>query len=247
MNVVVGSSRAFNLKPLLPAGTKVQAIPSAKLKALTTTALSITPPSYSLNSRAHVYFICGIPDISELVQSPKLSKPYYAYAEAIYIETPELTIERYKKDLIESQKTILKHGALPIFATIPSYNIETYNNYLLTKKRKTKILYHQDHYSEMQENLELVIITINKFITELNKKVGASTPFLHDTIRENRGTRGSRYSVYNWSRLFDGLHAGPKLTIKWAKVISKCIDCNQKNEEEEVGSPKRSWKKHRFA
>ena len=100
----------------------------------------------------------------------------------------------------------------------------------------------------MQSSLEQAIIEINKNISQLNTKVGASTPFLHETLKEHRGKKGKRYSVYKWDRLRDGLHANDDLSKKWAKILSNCFRINaEKEEEEEEGerSPKRSWKKLR--
>ena len=85
----------------------------------------------------------------------------------------------------------------------------------------------------MQSNLEQVIISINKTITNLNKSVGASTPFLHDTIKESRGRKEKRYVIYKWNRLRDGLHAGDSLMLKWADVLKNCFQLNDAREEVE--------------
>ena len=131
-----------------------------------------------------------------------------------------------------------------------TYNIQIYNNILLkgnpvTKKRpKTKYLLHTDSYDIMQHNLGPVIDEINGYISKLNKKVGASTPFLHDTIKEYRGRKGSRYFVYKWDRFEDGLHANEKLKERWGEVLSNTMRINDaKDEPEGDCSPKRSWKR----
>ena len=225
-----GSTEEFNLESLLPRGTRVYAESGGKLKGLTQAAISMTPPPYRQKRRTHVYFVCCVPDITELLKSetPKV----YKYRETIFVENPELAIDRVASLLRESQRDILKHGALPIYATIPLANLEIYNNYCLRKK-KTSILYHTAHYEEMQTNLDTVIIRINKIITELNKSVGASTPFLHDTLRESRGRKGRRYSVNKWDRPRDGLHAGNSLMLKWAESLENCFKLNDAREEVE--------------
>ena len=241
MDVVATSSRGFgpteefNLEALLPAGTRVYAEGGGKLKSLTQTAISMTPPPYRQKRRTHIYFICCIPDITELIKSenPKT----YKYRETIFIENPDLAIDRVNSLLRESQRDVLRHGALPIYATTPLANLEIYNNYCLSpppyRKKKTSILYHSAHYEEMQNNLDQVIISINKTISNLNKSVGAATPFLHDTLKESRGRKKKRYFIYKWDRLRDGLHAGESLMLKWAEVLNNCFRLNDAREEVE--------------
>ena len=246
MDVVVASSRGRNIKKHLPLGTICDFKSGGKLKTLTPIAKAITP-TYNQPRRPHVYFLCGVPDISELVKSPNQNE--YFYREAIYVEKPEATFERVTKLLDKSQRDILKHGALPVFATIPQFNIEIYNNYMLTDERpQTNHLHHttQD-YNVMQKNLMEAIDRINGYISHINKKVGASTPFLHDTVKQYRGRKGKRYYAYMWGRYRDGLHPGDDLLKKWAEVLSNTFRINrEKDVPDEESSPKRAWKKTRF-
>ena len=198
MDVVLASSRGFDLEELLPAGTRLEPVNGGKLKQLTARAKSMLPLGCKYASRPHVYFVCGIPDISELAKSP--NQQLYFYREAIYVESPSETFETVKKLLDNAQRCIIERGALPIFSTIPQYNIEIYNNHMLTDKRpKTAHLHHtQADYKIMQQNLSEAIDTLNGYISTINKKVGASTPFLHDTIKESRSRKGRRYYAYRW-------------------------------------------------
>ena len=254
MDVVVASSRGFELeeglkkefKDIFPPGTLIKAITGGKLKHLTPLAKELTP-SYTHSKRPHIYFVCGVPDISEIVRSP--NKTHYFYKEVIYVEEPEKTIERVKELLDTTQRDIIKHGALPVFSTIPQFNIEIYNNHMLTcKKPKTKHLHHtKTDYDTMQKNLMQSIDQINGYISHINKKVGASTPFLHDTVKESRARKGSKYYAYKWKRYRDGLHAGEYLTKTWAQVLSNTMRINRaKEDSDDEGSPKRAWKKTRF-
>ena len=246
MNVVVASSRGFGLKEHLPQGTVLKCIPGGKLKTLTPLAKSLTPYAYKFRTRPHIYFLCGVPNISELIKSP--DNDTYEYREVIFVEDTTTVIDRYQRELESAQREIIKHGALPIFATIPQFNIEIYNNHLLTRdERGTSYLHQSSDYKIMQDNLMTTIDQLNTFIYNLNRKVEASTPFLHDTIKECRGRKGARYYICKWNRLDDGLHAGDALKKKWANVLENCFRLNQEREEPEEGSsPKRSWKKCRF-
>ena len=72
-----------------------------------------------------------------------------------------------------------------------------------------------------------------------------STPFLHDTITENRGRNQERYLIYRWDLLRDGLHASDILADKWASVLQNCYRLNRQNDDsdEENRSPKRSLRR----
>ena len=247
MDVVVGSSRAFDIVPHMSPGTTVEALPGGKLKNLVPLAKTITPPTYKLSRRPHIYFLCGVPDLSELIKSPE-HHPYH-YKEVIYVEEPSDTINRYKIALDYAQREIVRHGALPVFATIPQFSLEIYNKHMHTcKPPKTQHSHHTADYTTMQHNLQEAIDAINGYISSINKKVGASTPFLHDTVRQCRGRKGRRYYVYKWDRYRDGLHAGDYLAKQWASVLENTFRLNRERDEdqEEPVSPKRSWKKCRF-
>ena len=246
MNVVVASSRGFDIQEHLPEGTISESKAGGKLiKTLTPLAKSLTPYANQHYKRPHIYFVCGIPDITELIKSPENS-PYH-YREVIFVEEPSICIKRYQNDLETCQREILRHGALPIFATIPQYSIEIYNNHILTCKHpKTSHLHHNLDYKTMQTNMVETIDSINGIISRMNKTVGASTPFLHHTVKEYRGKKGSRYYVYRYDRYRDGLHAGENLAKKWADSLGNAFVLNQRRDiSEDEGSPKRSWKKCR--
>ena len=140
------------------------------------------------------------------------------------------------------QSLILKRKALPVFSTIPKFNLTKYNNSLLTEG-KTSDLRFSNQYEKMQDAINTVVDSINDYILQLNIKTRVSTPFLHHTVMERRGRKGNRYYIYKWELYYDGLHASNELKDEWAKVISKAITLNERLEDsDEEGSPKRSWK-----
>ena len=140
------------------------------------------------------------------------------------------------------QSKIMAHGALPIFATIPKFHLETYNNTML-KHCKTSIHLHRDFYPEMQERLNITIDKINEFICQINRRQRVSIPFLHTTIMKRRGRKKTSYYIYHWHLLDDGLHPSDQLKEQWANSISAAIRKNRTKDDSDSDphSPKRSW------
>ena len=242
MNVIVSSSRGGPLKRRLPPGTTVNSTPGGKLKGLTNTAVRLLPPPHRLPNKTHVYFVCGVPDITEKIDST--NRRHYNYREIIYVSDPARTIEKLKTQFETTQSEILQHGVIPIFATIPKFNLSIYNLYL-RKTNRTSVLYHTDHYKEMQNITNTIINELNGHLSKLNKKVKMSTPFLHDTITEYRGHKQECYLIYRWDLLRNGLHASDVLADKWASVLQNCFRLNRQNDDsDDVNrSLKRSWRR----
>ena len=94
MNVIVSSSRGGPLKRRLPPGTTVNSTPGGKLKGLTNTAVRLLPPPHCLPNKTHVYFVCGVPDITEKIDST--NRRHFHYREIIYVSDPATTIEKLK-------------------------------------------------------------------------------------------------------------------------------------------------------
>lgn len=236
MNIVVSSSRGVGLSEHLPTGTWVSIAEGGKLKSLLETAKEMLPPPHGLSRRYHVYFLCGVPDITRLIK--KYSEHY---RECVYDEDPSATADRYHAELGDCQKEILKCGALPIFCSITKVNIAKYNlSCLLTNKTSTLRL--TDQYQHMQSNLNQTIDTINNHIYTLNKKIGVSTPFLQHTISERRGKKSHRFYIQKWELLYDGLHTSDTLRPIWGKVLTKAMSLNDNLEDsEEEETVKRPW------
>ena len=238
MSIILATSRGADLADHLPFGTTVKVMPGAKLQDLKDEAKKILPPPSSrIVRRQHVYFLCGVPDLSTLQKnnSPK-------YRECIYNFEPLTKAQQYQNQLRECRDEILRCGALPIFATIPKFNLEIYNNHLLAKNYTTYLQY-QDDYKEMQTKLNTTIDSVNTYIYSLNKDTNVSTPFIHCSIMQRRGSHPNRYYVLQWEKFRDGLHASKSLSITWAEAFNKSMDknCHLEDSDNE-GSPKRSWR-----
>ena len=226
MNIIVASSRGHGLQEHLADDVTVYVRFGATLATLKAEAESKTAPSTGLGRRDHIYFLSGITDLTKLI---KIKQNHYR--ECIFEEEPSEAADRYMALVEDCQRFFLQRGALPIFATVPKMHIEKYNSYLL-EKRKTLFLNFTDKYSEMQSKLDTTIDDVNDRIYNINNNIQATTPFLHYTIKERRGT-GCRYMIYRWDLLYDGLHAEDILHPKWAKAFTKAITQNSLLEDQE--------------
>ena len=110
------------------------------------------------------------------------------YRECIYSEESQVTIDRFTTELQSCKDYLVRHGALPIFATVPRLSIANYNNFFVSHNT-TSFLRYSAEYPAMQGKLNTTIDTINDFIYNLNKSTGVSTPFLHISIMEQRGSK----------------------------------------------------------
>ena len=238
MNIIVASSRGFGLEKYLPANTSIHAKSGGTLKELRKKAKELIPPPYGLSRRPHVYFLGGVPNISRLIKEPGNH-----YKECIYDENPSETSDHFYNELLKTQNSMLKRGALPIFCTVPKFNLTLYNNDLLTRNR-TSALHYTSQYEDMQKNLNTAIDSINSHIYQTNLKTKVSTPFLHCSVMERRGRKNKRYYIYKWELYTDGLHATDDLQKIWMKAIEKAIKLNENLEDsdDEEKSPKRSWR-----
>ena len=110
-------------------------------------------------------------------------------------------------------------------------------------------------YPEMQKKLNECLEKINSKIHTINKQIGVSTPFIHETIRERRGKPKKRHYSYSFDKFADGLHApndleqplNNHLLLEWSGIIGHAIrnNVNKHEDTELVGSRERSWKRPR--
>ena len=242
MDIVVASSRGRGLEGLLPSGTTLRWESSAGYQVLRNKALALLPPPNSQKERPHVYFLCGVCDITE-----KIGKKRDQYAECLFTKDSAHVIENIKNEIALCRSSVIRRGGLPIFATIPRLNLCIYNNSLLSKKY-TKHLLHSDKYPEMQTQINEIIDKINIYICETNRNLEVSIPFLHTTIMKRSGKKGRTHYRYLWNLFEDGLHAGIELNKLWAESLTIAMGKNREKEQindDEMRSPKRSWRQEK--
>ena len=138
---------------------------------------------------------------------------------------------------------MIRRRALPIFATITRISIADYNNWFV-EKNMTSVLKHSENYPQMQSDVNTIIDTLNDHIYEINKLTNVSTPFLHTTIMEKRGSKKSRrgrYYKYRYDMLYDGCHPSYQLCDLWSESLSKAMSKNDDLEDSDSDSmPKRA-------
>ena len=253
MNILLATSRGGGLETLIKGKNTINknhVILGAPLSKLTERATTIIPPRHTTILPSHVYILAGVPDISKKIKGRKGQK----YTECIYTDTPDNTIASLITAINTCADTIKGQGATPIFCTITDINIKDYNTHLL-KEGKTLHLHHTHQYENMQASVEFITVNVNNHIITINKENGVSTPFLHMAIKQRRGQKPNHYYKTIWNRLKDGVHGTYKTRKLWADSISSAIKINRGekkrkrdsglNEDDEVLSPKRSWKKER--
>ena len=236
--IVMASSRGKGLGAYLPEGTLVSVSDGATLGDLQEAAKEFLPPPSGLacGYRYHMYFLCGVPNITRLV---KCSKEHYR--ECIYDEDPLVTAERYLAELGGCQKDMMAKGVLPVFCSITKVNLYHYNQSFINKKWTSSLKY-QDQYPIMQGNLDRAIDLINSHITKTNKKIGVATPYLNQAIIERRGPTNARYYIYKWELMTDGLHPKKdKLCPKWGAIMSRAMAKNDLLEDSDDESSVRPW------
>ena len=232
-NVVIATSRGRELKKHLPESVLVRYDGGASLEQLMEKAMTITTPTYHRNKRYHIYFVGGIPNITRLIKNRSEN-----YRECVYDQDPSVTASKFLEKITEMQNVFLQRGALPIFATVPRVNLAKYNMYFILNGM-TKQLKFSDQYATMQSKFDEALHTINNHIFETNQKVKVTTPLLHMTIRERRGSK-KRYVAWKWELLYDGVHATEPLRKTWAGVLKEAMDENGKLEDAgEQDPPKR--------
>ena len=246
INIIAADSRGGGLEILLPEGIKQKTIVSVTsgkgYQVICDEALALLPPPHlSLKSIYHVYFCCGINDVTDLLVSKEVK-----YKECVMLFSAETIFEKVSILINDCRQAIIKRGAVPIFATIPKMNLADYNNHLLYKAKfykRTKFVVHSEFYPDMQTRLNQAIDKINNYICETNRKLEVSIPFLHTTIMKRCGSKKTKvYYKYLWDLLHDGLHAGDELNGKWAETLCIAIGKNRsRGDVAECLSPKRSW------
>jgi hypothetical protein len=98
----------------------------------------------------------------------------------------ENTVRETKCAISDLQNFILRHDAIPVFATIYPSSINEWNQHRLDQK-KTEVLIHTENYESMQSKLVSMIYDINSFIMERNIDLKVSTPLTHKCLWHNRG------------------------------------------------------------
>jgi len=244
MNILVASSRGGGLaRRITKHQVKCRVTSGGKISELTKEAVTLIPPVHRYRLKTHVYIMAGLPDITVKTKSTHQGE---IYTEVTYTEDIQDTVNRVTNEIKIGEEKIKEAGATPIFCTITSCSIESYNQHLLTSG-STKHLLHQNSYKEMQSNLESAIKEVNAFIISTNNANNISTPYCHSVIHRRRGAK-KNYFKWVYENLWDGVHGTDNTKEGWANCISCAIKANRTedtSESDECKSPKRSWQQEK--
>ena len=167
-----------------------------------------------------VYFVCGIPDVCELVRD-KNSKYEESYIDTVVDE--EVIVKTYMDKLEMVSNRIRNMGHHVVFATIVTKNFEKWNTHRLSVG-KTLYLAYETQYPKMQERLNAVLLALNQRIVALNVKNQVATPLLHNYIHQRCQNGKIRYK---YTKLIDGVHPSPDVGQKWFDHITSVIAENE--------------------
>lgn len=145
------------------------------------------------NERTHYYIFTGICDITKKLSGRN-------YQEVIYVNDGSL-MDNIKNKITTLEKFIFDQGAVPIFCTIPSMQIQVWNEHRLASNKTSSLVY-QESYYQMQIDLELTIDHINDFLTKCNLNNGVATPLTHTALFRQK--HGKRFILHKC--LHDGCH-----------------------------------------
>lgn len=225
MNIIVATSRGRGLAELEKKRDDVvlSVHPGAKLTRLEQEAISLLQNLASSCPKPKVYFVAGLPDVTQ-----KVKRHFYLRGKRQYYEEvilPKIDTNQIITDvttrLYSVADNILKLNATPIFSTICPMSIATWNNVRLSQ-HKTAYLSSFHDYPEMQSKQETVIAELNRIIHTLNRSINVHTPRLCNTVMYRRkGHLRCRYG-----KLSDGVHASKKLSDTWIDIIDNILNLN---------------------
>ena len=163
--------------------------------------------------RTKFYIMAGICNLTTKLTS-------YKYQEVVF-RNSESTIQTALVELNDLSKEIKKQGAIPIFCTIPTMHLQTWNE-LQLKQRKTNTLTYQSEYCTMQVDLAAALKIVNQKIIELNNLNGVSTPFIDNTMLRTKHQK--TYTLYK--HLSDGCHPSEPMLDKIVKCFNRAFTLN---------------------
>ena len=224
MNILVGDSRAKGLGSYyqLRGNLEVWAKSGAGIRAIEGMVndhfIMYHGGQPLFTEKTHYYISAGICDMTKRIQS----KPQQ-YEEVTYMDAPSETLHKMTSQLKKIQTQVLNLGATPIFTTIYSLDLATWNNIRLNQ-RKTSVLNYESDYNSMQIALNEAISLVNDAIITLNKNMMVATPMIHKCLLHN-----VRKGIKHWQyhKLVDGCHPNEPIKEDIANSLNRAIQLNR--------------------
>jgi len=208
---IYGTSRANGLKEHVK--VPVKHYPGKKIEFIVDKALNDLK---NYDGNKFLYLMAGIPDVTHKFED-KNAANQIIYQEVVFNYQPNMLFNF--KQLMDGTKQLLSDiHCIPIFATIPTMNLLNWNT-IRYAQGKTRYLKYENDYGLMQDNLNYLLLDINKSIITFNNLNGKKNPHLHQLSELCRHGR----RIYYYNRYVDGVHPDGNLLAKWGNCLNKTI------------------------
>lgn len=163
------------------------------------------------------------------------------------IANEELNLRNLFEEIEQTETKLEKNKSIKIiFATIPTMNLQKWNETRKQQKR-TKYLQLEERYEEMQNKINENVWEINRNFIRINTASNYYTPYIHTTIEVNVPVkRAGTRKRYNYRKLSDGIHPCDAMILQMKERFLKAINLNRENQiessDESDKEEKRSWK-----
>ena len=223
MDFLGGSSRVWSVENLFQSTlSQVVVVPGGKLRVITQALCDLIDKYEPVWRQTHpthpniAYVVGGIPDITTRLQGNGWGPRY----EEVVMDTEVgTTLDYMNAELRSSEKLLKEKGVVPIFATVATMDIETWNKHRMTK-RKTSCLLYKDRYCNMQMDLNEAIFGVNDIIRQINAENDVKGPEFSRYImtpREGCTDRETKFKIRTGPAKFtDGCHPSPSLSAEWS-------------------------------
>ena len=126
-----------------------------------------------------LYLMAGIPDVTNELEEKNAANKIIDQ-EVVFNYEPNMLF--HFKQLMDGTKQLLSNiDCIPIFATIPTMNLPNWNT-IRYAQGKTNYLKYENDYGLMQDNLNYLLLDVNKSIITFNNLNGKKT-FIYINFR----------------------------------------------------------------
>ena len=202
--------------------SQVVVVPGGKVRTITEAICDLIDLYEPVWRQTHptqpniAYVVGGIPDLSTRLQGNGWGSRYEEVVMDYDINT---ALDYINAELRASEKRIKRKGALPVFATVATMDLKTWNESRLAKS-KTSCLLYQESYADMQVKLNEAVFGTNDIIRQINAENGMRTPDLARYImtpREGCSGLPKKFKIRTGPKKFtDGCHPTPALAKDWS-------------------------------
>ena len=223
MDFLGGSSRVWAVENLFQSTlSQVVVVPGGKFRTITqalSDLIDMYEPLWKQTHPTHpniAYVVGGIPDLSTRLLGNGWGS---RYEEVIMEYDVSVALDYINAELRASEKLLKKKGALPVYATVATMDLEAWNASRLGKS-KTSCLLYRESYADMQVKLNEAVFGTNDIIRQINEENGMKDPDLARyvmTPREGCSGMPIKYKIRTGPKKFtDGCHPTAALSEEWS-------------------------------